>query len=202
MIIDVSSNNGMIDWHTVANNNPKPEGVIIKVNEGYLCADTKAKYNSTQYGLLNIPVGYYHFATLNNANVVADAEQEANYFLTSLNDLTPSTLPLALDIETNKTNLPPAQVVLWAKTFFNVLREAGKTNLALYSGLAFLNQEHFVVGDFPGVKLWVAEYTASALKLPTGFSDYWMWQYSDAATIAGIVGHVDVSKVNPAHASS
>lgn len=196
MILDVSSNNGTIDWHTVLNNTPKPEGVIIKVNEGYLCADSKAVYNSTQANLLGLPIGYYHFATLNNNNVVADAEQEANYFLTSLNDLPQAQLPLCLDIETNKINLTPDQVVLWAKTFISVLKEAGKTDIALYSGLAFLNSEHFKKEDFFGIKIWLAEYNyQQSPTIPNGFDSIWLWQYTCEGKIDGINGNVDLSKI-------
>lgn len=198
MIIDVSQNNGVIDWSKVKSSG-LVSGVFIKVNEGYLCSDTKAVYNATQCHLVGLPIGYYHFATLNNPNVIEDATQEANYFLTSLNNLPQASLPLALDIETNKINLSPAQVVLWAKTFIGVLKEAGKTNIALYSGLSFLNEEHFVAADFSGIKLWIAEYTAGALRLPAGFPDYWLWQYSDSGTVPGIIKQVDVSKFNPLH---
>lgn len=196
LIIDVSSNNSMIDWHKVVSGNPTLNGVFVKVNEGYLCADSKSRYNATQANLLNIPVGYYHFATLNNTNVVADAEQEANYFLASLNDLPKETLPLALDIETNKANLPHDQVVLWAKTFINVLKEAGKTDIALYSGLSFFNSEHFVKDDFPNVRIWLAEYN-KLLKpiLPKGFDSIWLWQYSCEGKIDGILGNVDLNKL-------
>ncbi len=196
LIIDVSANNGMIDWHKVTSNNPKIDGVIIKVNEGYLCADVKAKYNSTQCGLLNIPVGYYHFATLNNNDVVSDATQEANYFLASLNDLTKESLPLVLDIETNKNNLTADKVVLWAKTFIGVLKEAGKTNIALYSGLSFFNSEHFVKEEFFGILIWLAEYNKGVKPvLPKGFDDYWLWQYSCEGKIDGIIGSVDLNKL-------
>lgn len=196
MIIDVSQNNSTIDWHKVTSNNPSVEGVMIKINEGYLCADSKAQYNATQAHLLNIPIGAYHFATLNNTNIVADAEQEANYFLKSLNDLPPMTLPLALDIETNKANLTPQQVVFWAKTFINVLKEAGKTNIALYSGLSFFNSEHFVKEDFPSIKIWLAEYNKGVNPvLPKGFDSIWLWQYSCEGKIDGIIGNVDLNKL-------
>lgn len=197
MIIDVSSNNGMINWSKVKTSQPAPEGVMVKMNEGYLCADTKAQYNASQAHLVGLPVGYYHFATLNKTDVVADATQEANYFLTSLNDVPAATLPLALDIETNAMKLPAPQVILWAKTFFSVLKQAGKTNLALYSGLAFLNSNHFNISDFPGIKLWVAEYKNGEPVLPQGFPTYWLWQYTGEGSVAGIQGHVDISKYHP-----
>lgn len=196
IIIDVSSNNGTIDWHKVTTNDPSIEGVMIKINEGYLCADSKAQYNATQANLLGVPIGAYHFATLNNNDVVSDSEQEANYFLKSLNDLPNMTLPLALDIETNKNNLPPDKVVLWAKTFINVLKESGKTNIALYSGLSFFNSEHFVKEDFPGIKIWLAEYNKGVNPvLPKGFDSIWMWQFSCEGKINGINGNVDVNKL-------
>jgi len=199
MIIDISSNNSNVVWSKVK---PAILGAMLKANEGVGCMDSKFVYNATQCHLLGIDFGAYHFATLNVPDVVTDATAEANYFIASLSNIPETKLPLALDIETNKMNLPPAQVILWAKTFFNVLREAGKTNLMLYSGLAFFESEHFVAADFPNIKIWIAEYNnGAAPKVPVGLPDWYWWQYSDAATVPGITGHVDVSKVNPAHLS-
>lgn len=200
MIIDVSANNGIIDWAAVKKHSdtlPQDQQiklVMIKANEGYLYADKQAVYNAKQSSKF-FDVGYYHFATLNTLKVIEDAEQEANYFLKSLNDMPEAKGPLALDIETNQAKLTAPQVVLWAKTFFNVLKEAGKTNLALYSGLSFLNSNHFNLQDFPDIKLWVAEYTKGSFTLPAGFPNAWAWQFTCEGQFDGIKGNVDMSKL-------
>jgi lysozyme len=41
-------------------------------------------------------------------------------------------------------------------------------------------------------RLWLADYTSPA-DLPPGFPSYYLWQYTDSATVAGIAGHVDGS---------
>lgn len=201
LIIDISSNNGQINWDEVkAHDDTLPDGlkikgVMVKANEGYLCEDKGWKDRAAEAVKRGYPVGYYHFATLNTFKVIEDAEQEANYFLKSLADAPKADMPIALDIETNKVNLPAPQVVLWAKTFFSVLKNAGVTNLALYSGQYFLNSEHFIAKDFEGIKLWVAEYISGTFKLPVGFEDYWAHQYTSEGIIDGIKGHVDISQL-------
>jgi lysozyme len=45
--------------------------------------------------------------------------------------------------------------------------------------------------------LWVAHYTEKPTpNIPSGFTDYTLWQYSESGAIAGINGNVDMNKFN------
>ena len=46
------------------------------------------------------------------------------------------------------------------------------------------------------IRLWIANYNNPPTPpLPVGWTKYFMWQYTDSGTIAGIKGNVDLSKL-------
>lgn len=196
MIIDISENNGTIDWHKVPSNNPKVEGVFIKASEGVGFTDRKLQYNATQAHLAGIPIGYYHFASLNDVNhPKEDAAKEANYFLSTLINCPHETLPLVLDIETNKAGLKPDQVVDYISSFFDVLTHAGKKGFVLYSYSPFLNANLPKDHHFGNIPLWVAQYSnESQPHLPNGWQNYYLWQYTNKGKVNGFLGNVDLNK--------
>lgn len=195
MVLDVSANNGRINWQQVGNSQPKPAGVYVKMNEGYGFPDRSAADNARGAANAGIPWGPYHFATLNSSDVVKDANMEADYFVDSLMTLPKPSLPLVLDIETNKLGLHVDQVFLWIQTFFKRLESRGYHDYALYSYAPFLDENLPVNHTLGSVRLWLASYTASpAPKLPHGWSNYWLWQYSNRGQVSGITGNVDISK--------
>lgn len=193
--IDISSNNGSIDWNLVAKNPTKVDFVFIKASEGVGYTDPKLNFNSTEAKRVGLKIGYYHFASLNTLNNVADAKSEAKYFMSVLKNMPKPDLPYILDLETNKVDLEPSDVEEWINTFFAELRTNGFTNVALYSYTPFLNSNLPVKHGLGNVKLWIAAYVNLATpKLPTGWSKYWIWQYSSKGTISGIKGNVDMNK--------
>ena len=198
MIIDLSANNGIVNWALVKTNPERITGVICKVNEGNGSAyvDKQLSANAKGAVMNGYSLGYYHFATLNNAvNVMDDAKAEANFFLDSLHGLPLPNMPYILDIETNKANLTPAQVEIWINTFFDTLQARTINNVCIYSYADFLNRNLPAVHNL-GTKyrLWLAGYTAQPI-LPKGWGKADMWQYSATGKVLGINGNVDCSKV-------
>ena len=96
--IDVSKNNGKIDWNLVKTNVPKIDFVIIKATEGVGYIDPNLKFNATEAKKAGFNISFYHFCSLNSYDVVKDSTAEANCFLAAIAGL-PNDLPLALDIE-------------------------------------------------------------------------------------------------------
>lgn len=190
--IDVSINNGTIDWSKVpATPGFKVDFTYIKANEGIGFDDKKDLFNAQNAKRYGIKVGYYHFASLNNVDVVADATAEANYFLKSLKTLPENDMPPVLDIETNKSDLTDEKVHQWIKTFVNLVPKC-----VLYSYTPFLNEHLPIEHSLGTLPLWIARYTTELTpKLPVGWKDYWMWQYSNQGKISGINGNVDLNKM-------
>lgn len=193
--IDISSNNGPIDWVKVKSNTTKfdVDFVYFKSSEGIGYTD-RTTFNNAQSALRQgIKIGYYHFASLNEHDVVHDATDEANYFLKNLKTFPKSDLPPVLDIETNKQNLSHTETLQWINTFMDVLVAAGyKPVIYTYGPFVseFLPPSHGIKYD-----LWLAQYTkAESPKLPPGFDKAWLWQFSNKGNIDGITGQVDLNK--------
>lgn len=81
--IDVSWHNQKIDWPTVAGN--KNIGfAFMKATEGTSVVDKTLAYNATEAKKAGLKTGYYHFGTLNQSGVAADAKAEADFFLNTI----------------------------------------------------------------------------------------------------------------------
>lgn len=192
MIIDVSKWQGKIDWSKVKASHPEIEGVYIKASEGIGYTDPMMTINAVGATKEGFKVGFYHFATLNAADVTNDAQSEAKWFIKSIGSLTRS-MPMVLDIEKNVNNLPKDKVLLWVKSFFNELHENAINDVMLYSYTPFLDSNLPANHDLGTYPLWIAAYTP-ALKLPHGWDKQALWQYSEHGVMDGVSGFVDLNK--------
>lgn len=193
--IDVSHHNDKIDWSKVAQNNPKVDFVYIKTSTGVGSADPRALYNATEARKNGIKIGYYHYCSLNDKNEIEDATAEANWFTHILQSLPTADLPAVLDIEDQNptVHLEDGEVENWIMAFFETLVNNGIKDYVIYSYSPFLNEHLPADHGFGYIKLWVADYTLP-LKLPIGWSSYWLWQYTAKGTISGISTDVDLNK--------
>ncbi len=192
--IDVSANNGVIDWSQVVKNTTV-NFAFIKASEGVGYTDPKFLVNATKAKEAGLKIGYYHFASLNTTNDIADAKAEADYFISVIKKAPPADLPLILDLETNKVGLDKIHVLEWINAFFNELKLAGYTNYAIYSYTPFLNENLNSNHSLGNIPLWIAQYSNSPIpKLPVGWSNYWIHQYSAKGNVCGIKGNVDLNR--------
>jgi lysozyme len=197
--IDVSEFNGAIDWPKV-----KAAGIEyawIRSSLGVDYSDPLFLSNARAARAAGLSIGLYHFSTLNNKNVIADATAEAVFFLSKLSTVEWS-LPPALDLEQNKAELTPAQVLQWAELFRNIVETIYPyQKTVLYSYLNFLNA-HLPLGiDMP---LWLALYNNEANPvLPQGWDlksasparKLIAWQWTSKGKVNGIMGDVDLNRV-------
>ncbi|MCW3084648.1 MAG: glycoside hydrolase family 25 [Bacteroidetes bacterium] len=192
--IDVSHNNGTINWAAVATNATPVDFAYIKASEGVGYTDPTFKFNSEGAKKAGIKIGYYHFASLNTMNDVPDAKAEADYFMSIIKTAPAVDLPYILDIETNKVGLDPAHVLEWINTFFAEMKAGGYSDTALYSYTPFLDANLPANHNLGNVRLWIAAYvSAPAPKLPVGWKEYYIWQKSAKGVISGITGNVDLN---------
>ena len=82
--IDISHHNGSINWIKVINSSFKPEFVYIKCTQGIDYKDPLFLKNAKDAKASGIKIGYYHFASLNNDDIIADASKEAKWFLSNV----------------------------------------------------------------------------------------------------------------------
>lgn len=196
--IDVSKHNGVIDWPAVAKHTPKVDAAIIKATEGQDFIDIKFLRNAQGAKAAGLQVGYYHFASLNTANVNTDAREEALDFIAAMKTAPKADLPPVLDIEENKAKLPDPTVVAWIQEFLRTMASNGYPDVIIYSYTPFLDQVLPAGHPFGKLKLWVAGYVPKErLKIPKGWTAYWAWQYSSTGRISGINGNVDLNTTEP-----
>ncbi len=192
--IDVSHNNGRVNWALVAMNLPKIDFAFIKATEGATAADREFLNNVAGCKAKGILWGAYHFATFNSQDVVADAKAEAAFFIKRVQLAGKPDLPLVLDIESNKAlSLTTDEVNKYVQAFIKELLLAGY-QVAIYSSPGFLNSNLPLNHQFGKYPLWVADYTGAINKV-NGWKSYWIHQYTDKGKCLGVGTTCDLNRV-------
>jgi lysozyme len=190
--IDVSHWQGNVDFSKV-----KAEGVdfvYIKSTDGLKGMDPLAVSHGQSAKAAGLKVGYYHFAEMNDPNVLVDAKAEATAFSKALSILPAYDILPVLDLETNKSNLTSELVREWVQTFVDTMKSLGH-NIILYSYAPFINQYFPKDHTFGYLPLWLAQYTTAEVpSIPNGWTHYTIWQYSNQGTVDGVAGYCDVNK--------
>lgn len=196
--VDVSEYQGDIDWARV-----KDAGVDFAflrlgyrgTTQGLLNVDEKFEQNfegATNAGLF---VGVYFFS---QAVSEAEARAEADFVLETLNGRK-TAYPIVFDWEppVPSEQLPSHQlraydmeggdVTKFGAAFCERIKEAGCTP-CVYTN-KYMAYEFFDLEQWKDYDLWYAEYQ----KAPSLYYDFRIWQYTDAGTVPGIEGGVDVN---------
>jgi GH25 family lysozyme M1 (1,4-beta-N-acetylmuramidase) len=175
MVVDLSH------WNVVPSSlKPAREagvvGIIHKMTEGMGGVDATAdnrKYLANQAGL---EWGLYHF--LRPGDMVA----QANHFIDNANlaNVLDSDTLVAADYEDANVSLAQLQ------QFMTTLEELTGRQPVLYSGHVLKDKGGGnAQPSLKKYRLWLAQY-ASKPTLPSGWSKYWLWQWTDNGTIPGI----------------
>ncbi len=184
--IDVSHYQGTVDWNAVRG--AGMSFAFAKATEGVTSTDAMFSTNWPAMGAAGLLRGAYHFFHPED-----DAATQAQFFLSVVGTLSAHDLPPVLDVEiTNGVSASTlwAGVSTWLET---VASETGRRPM-LYVSPGFWNAN----GGNPALiayPLWLADY-ASAPALPSGFSTWSFWQYSQSGTVAGVTGAVDQDVFN------
>lgn len=192
--IDVSHNNGTINWKKVKNDSQNIQFAYIKATQGIDFVDPKFVANVQACKAAGIKWGAYHYATWNNHDILSDARFEAANFLSKIKMLGTPDMPLVLDAESNdKPPLSPEELLSFIQTFLSEVTKAGY-EVMLYSFPSWLNSylpKNHGLGKY---KLWLADYNGP-LNPVNGWSSAYMHQYTDSGKVSGIDGNVDMNKL-------
>lgn len=187
---DVSSyqhpNGVSINWSAVAASGH--EFAIVKATEGTSYVN---KYFAGDYAGIRragMVRGSYHFA--HPAYPVAStALAQAKFYVAHIGStLTTKTLPPALDLEVTG-GLSRAALVTWAQDFLLDVRNLTGRTPMLYTYPYFWSDNLHDNAAFTRYPLWMAGYSGG---VDVGAT---LWQYTAGATVKGIKGPVDMSKV-------
>lgn len=181
--IDVSSWQGDdIDWEKV-----KSDGasfVIIRIGfNGKIESKFEQNYEGARAAGLNI--GGYFYST---ATTTEKAEQDADLVMEVIKDKT-FEYPIYYDVEDSSllgslTNKDRTDIAL---AFTNKLQENGYY-AGVYTNAYWLNNYLETERLIQNTEIWVAHYVTEELK---DYSQYGLYQYTDAGEINGIYGNVD-----------
>jgi GH25 family lysozyme M1 (1,4-beta-N-acetylmuramidase) len=209
--IDVSKYQNDVNWDTV-----KDAGVefaIVKFTEGNTYFDGTA-YNLNARILEakknNVKVGYYHFARPGNfASPQDDAKQEVKNITDHLSNFPKPDFPIILDLEAfsnqmlwDKSTSTQQNLNSFIQTFINELKNT-QLDVIFYSYKAFFDDNLLDNHTFGSYPLWIAQYLnnpeSSLPKLPKGWNDWTIWQFTEKGKINGIETDVDLNIMRKAY---
>jgi lysozyme len=178
--IDVSNNNGSIDFNQVAGDGV--EYVYVKATEGQSFKDGTMEgfYNSCKSN--GLKVGAYHFLV-----GTSSPEAQAANFYSKIKDYDWDLVPM-MDIETNFDGLSDYVV-----RFVESWKQLSPLQLGVYSYtsfLGYLTDAEDTIKDFP---FWEANYNNDPWNLPSNFfTNRIGHQYTENGSISGVSEKCDV----------
>lgn len=183
--IDVSQWNGNIDWAKVKNTDV--DYAMIRCGYGMNQTDqddTMWKKNADACTANGIPFGTYLYSY---ADTVARAKSEAEHVLRLVKGYNLS-YPIFYDLEETavRDSVSKAQIAQIAKTFCDTIRAAGY-KVGVYANFDWFNN-YLTDPVFNNYDRWVAQWNHSC----TYAGDYVMWQCTNAGSVNGISGPVDL----------
>jgi GH25 family lysozyme M1 (1,4-beta-N-acetylmuramidase) len=192
--VDVSHYQGSITWSSV-----KSAGIQfawIKATEGTSIKDANFNTNYPNAYYANVIRGAYHFARPDESSGSTQAAYfAANGGAWSADNLT---LPGVVDLEGDCYGLSTTSMRTWITDFYNTYKAKTGRDIVIYTSPSWWNS---CTGSWSGMAakspLWVAHWTtASSPTIPSGFSVWTVWQYSDSGSVSGISGAVDRDRFN------
>lgn len=193
---DVSHHNGAIDFAAMRASGIRFVWIKCTQNDGN--ADPMFRANVAAARAAGVLVGAYHFAIAGHGDVAA----EMAWFLSHLDGLGALDLPAALDVETDPGDLSVAELCAWVEAARDLVCKATGKDPVLYTGSAFLRDQLGGCATMGGgMRLWIARYLGGGAVDPCAppftdlgaFDAYTVWQHSDAGTVPGCHGPVDLN---------
>lgn len=181
--IDVSKWQGDINWEKVRASGI--EFAMLRAGFGRCQGqnDTSFERNYREARKNGILVGAYHYSY---AKTVADAEKEAEYFLSLISGKS-FEFPVAFDIEDNsQKNLSREEISDIVEAFCGRVEKAGYF-VSVYANLWWLNNK---ISDRVKERydIWLAQWADA----PSYGGKYGMWQYTSSGKTDGITGNTDM----------
>lgn len=194
--IDVSGFQGVIDWEKVRDAGVK--FVMIRIGgrgygkEGKLYEDGRAPENYAGAKAAGLRVGAYFFS---QAISVEEAEEEAAYALEQIRDWELD-MPVVYDWEyiseeARTANVDQRTLTDCTLAFCRAIEKAGKEAMVYFNPNQ--SENHIFLEELKDYRSWLAMYS-DWMTYPYRVD---MWQYTNAGTVPGIEGAVDINLYFP-----
>lgn len=179
--IDISNNNGSIDFSKVIEDNV--EYVYMKASEGRTFQDSKLEKFYTSCKSNGLKVGAYHFLVSTSS-----PEAQAENFYRKIKDYGWDLIPM-LDIESEFYGLCDYII-----RFINYFKELSPFQLGIYTYTGFLSNIGEIQNTIKDYPFWEANYNNDPWNLPSNFfTNRIGHQYTETGYISGISGKCDVN---------
>lgn len=175
--IDVSYWQGNIDWQSVCQAGYR--FAFAKVTEGITYLDSTFYPNVAGAHAAGMPIGAYHFFHLS-----LPAKAQAEFFLSKISPVKLD-LPPVLDFEDN-THIGQFQAAAAVKTWLDIVEAATGRKPIIYTGFYYWRDsisDPAWANDYP---LWIAQYNTDQPSIPSCWSKWAFWQYSEKGMVPGI----------------
>lgn len=186
--IDVSVYQGAVDWSAVASS-----GIAFafaRVSDGVGSPDSSFAANWAGMHAAGLTRGAYQFFRAGE-----DPAAQAALVLSALSEsggIGVGDLPVVMDVETSDGESNEDVRAHMATWLGAIAAGTGKMPV-LYTNAATAATIGSAFGAYP---LWVAAWDTSCPSVPTGWSNWALWQYADTGSVAGIEGAVDLDAFN------
>jgi GH25 family lysozyme M1 (1,4-beta-N-acetylmuramidase) len=186
--VDVSYYQGAIDWTKA-----RAAGIqfaFIRVSDGTGFRDPKFATYWAGSRAVGIAHGAYQFFRPNQ-----DPTAQADLLVDTMGPLEPDDLPPVIDVEATG-GLSAATVASRVRAWVDrVEARTGRTPI-VYTGMYFWRDQVGGSTREADAPLWIAQYTSLCPSLPSPWSRWTFWQYSDHGQVSGIGSSVDVDRFN------
>jgi lysozyme len=186
--IDVSQYQGSINFTEVAISGV--HFVFAKADQGAFVDPKYATYKKDAASA-GLKFGAYQFFEPNQ-----DPVTQANKFLADA-ALGPGNLIPVLDVESNG-GLSPSALKKSASSWLQTVQASLGVKPLIYTDKSIWESDVEAGLAAEGYPLWVASWTAPPPHLPSEWSNWEFWQYSDIGKVPGISGPVDLDEFNGA----
>lgn len=206
LLVDVSNNQGHIEWELVAGAEVwlngqamgQVEGALIKASEGTHFVDSYCGENQARAKEYGLAVGFYHFI---RADLGTDPTDEALTFWGVVSNYLGPGDNLILDIEDFPGRHNPPDLDPWVTAWAQTIQGLAGFPPGFYSTSGYL-QAHNLTGKphLANNGLWLASWydypPAGFVTAPPAWEVAYLWQFTSSATVAGVGGHVDANYCN------
>ena len=158
-------------------------GIIHKCTEGTSVVDSKVQARRWLAKDAGLAWGLYHFLRPSSS-----MKQQADFFLKTAQSLDVIDGETLLVADHEDAGVSGQQL----KEFLDYLEDATDRSPVVYSGHVLKDQLKGK-GYKPKRRLWLCQYTSGTPSLPEGVDRYWLWQYTDKGSIAGVNSPVDLN---------
>ncbi|NOU50461.1 hypothetical protein HG263_07880 [Pseudoalteromonas sp. JBTF-M23] len=181
--IDVSHDQGKVDWQKVARSGI--QFVYLKATDGITYTDPKYFQNLAGVKATHLEVGAYHFFEAED-----DPKAQLDNFLRHIKGKSLTLTPM-IDVELQRAQ-SATQIKARLQQFLTALEQQIGCKPLIYSYGSFWQVN--IGTEFNHYPFWFAEYNQT-MQAPSKLKNIQIWQYSQKGSVPGVDTPVDLDKI-------